>query len=479
MTRAPAARALTAILGGWLVYVGAPTDAAGAQVAPAPGAEVRATAGVRPARVRPGAPAVVTLRITGPARPEAVWLLHPSSVSVEEMADRESTAVGPGGVPRFVFERDFRVTGSTPGPVTLDGRALVLGDTVRVTVGPLTVVGGGAAWVSPAPAPRRPGPDGPAGEGRPPTAAGRTLDAMGAWWRAGRYAPPPFRPGQGWAARADGDPWWPELVPELLAYDTWVEDPAGLIRLKAGLTPPVAWVGQQVTLVTTATVAPEARLVLDGPAALEVPRVDGAVAVDLPWAPPHSGVAGGRLQEASSFFRAYFPRTPGRLVVPPPALAASVGGGGGPPLSGPSMAVDVRPLPTGDAPPEWRGAVGRYSVRAWVDPAPGWGEPPVLTVEIRGAGYVPDLLPPAVVVEAGGGVRALTERAWVEVVDGVVGGIKRFAWWVVATGPDPVVVAPVVFAYFDPWLGGFGQVATDEIVVEGGLPVGPASGPGR
>ncbi len=68
------------------------------------------------------------------------------------------------------------------------------------------------------------------------------------------YAREPFRysregMGGGWAETATGDPWWPEIVPELFEFSAWNETAGGEASLGAAITPIRAFVGQQVTYV--------------------------------------------------------------------------------------------------------------------------------------------------------------------------------------------------------------------------------------
>jgi hypothetical protein len=54
----------------------------------------------------------------------------------------------------------------------------------------------------------------------------------------------------------------------------------------------------------------------------------------------------------------------------------------------------------------------------------------------------------------------------VEVRDGVVGGVRTFTWLLVPTEPGPLRVGPVLFSYFDPYLGDFAQTASEELILQ-------------
>ena len=280
--------------------------------------------------------------------------------------------------------------------------------------------------------------------------------------------------GSGWAPSAAGDRWWPELVPRLERYQTAVDDPNGLVRLEAGIVPERVYAGQQATFVATATFPPEALARLGGSPEFFPPSASNAWSVDLPYAPPTPATARGRAQEAHTFMRAFFPLSPGRFVVEPARLLYSVGSGvpGRPlldTLTTEALAVDVLPIPERDAPLGWTGAVGRYRVEAWLQPeAVAWGEVALLTVAVSGAGHVRSLARPDPGQVWGAELRPTGERAIPEVRDGVVGGVKTFSWLVVPMEPGPLRIGPVIFSFFDPWTGAFGQVATEELILHSG-----------
>ena len=416
-----------------------------------------------------------------------------------------------------MLERDFVLRPAAAGTLgALSVRVVAAGDTTLVAVPAVEAVGAPMAWPSTAVAPRgRREPDPVRDEGRPPSGQGRDADRerapQGMYPGGGAYpaypggypngaypgADPngayggapggypnggtnPYVPdgwgvspiGSDWAATAAGDPWWPELVPVLERYQTAVEDPTGIVRLEAGLTPAPVFEGQQVTLVSTATFAPEAAARFGSSPQLFPPEAGDAWSVDIPWAPPTPAAAAGRVQEAHTFMRAFFPVGPGTLSVDPVRLSLQSGPRAGvredaPELATEPLSVEVRPIPQRDAPPGWNGAVGRYRVRAWVQPGSvGWGESALLTVEVSGAGNVRALRRPDPGAVWGAELRPTGERAVVEVRDGVVGGVKTFSWLVVPVEPGLIRIGPVIFSYFDPWMGTFGQVATDEVGLE-------------
>lgn len=299
-----------------------------------------------------------------------------------------------------------------------------------------------------------------------PGAPGGYGGGIGGYGVYGGYGRLP--PGEGWAATATADPWWPEMLPELNYYESIVEDPNGLAVLQSGLTPTQVYVGQQVTLVATATFPPEARYRMARDPEFFPPAAVDAWVVDVPYVPAAPAAIGGRLEQAHTFMRAFFPLGPGRFTVGPARLGYSAAGGAGRPLldtlSSGSLTAEVLPIPESDAPPTWNGAVGRYRIAAWITPAEvGWGESALLMVEIAGAGHLPSQPRPDPGPVWGGGLRPMGERAWVEVRDGVVGGVKRFTWLVVPVESGEVRIGPIFYSFFDPYVGAFGQVISEEL----------------
>jgi Bacterial SH3 domain len=504
----------------------------------APRVDIRV--GVRPDRVRIGDSFVVTVRVVGATWPDRVDLDPGPGAELLDSSDRNSTRVGAGGVTDHVLERDFTLRALVPGSLSLDSVLVdIQGVIASAEIPPVEVVGGGLDWGRAGGSPRsgtRREPE-VLGEGVPPRSGGRSYDATqpelspygwpgtgldprwgtlgvpggpglergvpygpgvgryqggGGYGAAGGYGGyggygvyggyGRLPPGEGWAETAHSDPWWPEMIPELGYYQSLVEDPEGLATLETGLTPERVYVGQQVTLVATATFPPEARYRMGRDPEFFPAAATQAWVVDVPYAPPAPAATGGRLEQAHSFLRAYFPIEPGRLTIDPARLEYSVGAGAArPPLDtlvSDPLSVEVTPIPEEDAPPAWTGAIGRYRISAWLTPqAVGWGESALLMVQISGVGHLPSQPRPDPGPVWGGGLRPMGERAWVEVRDGVVGGIKRFTWLVVPVEEGPVRIGPIFYSFFDPYVGAFGQVISEELVLEvSAYPPDPRSG---
>lgn len=327
--------------------------------------------------------------------------------------------------------------------------------------GGILLPGGGLVTTSPG---GLGGLGGPGGVGWPPRdwTTGSVSPSDG--WSAGV-------PG-GWARSAHEDPYWEELVPRVQEWASVVRDPTGGVELSTGVSPAVAWVGQQVTYLAAAGFTADAayRMTRDpeyfAPAPRDVWQVDVAR-----FGAGYVGASRGELQDVRPFVQAFFPLRPGTLRIPGASLAYSLGGAGrfGPldTLRAAPATVQVRPIPVDQAPPGWDGAVGRYTVGVVLEQnALAPGEASVLTLTVQGAGNVESLPAPRPTNLRGVTLRPLGERAVVEVRDGVVGGVKIFQWLVSVVEPGQLSLGPFLLPYFDPWAGAFEVAATREIFLE-------------
>ena len=60
-------------------------------------------------------------------------------------------------------------------------------------------------------------------------------------------------------------------------------------------------------------------------------------------------------------------------------------------------------------------------------------------------------------------VQPFSDGAFVEVRDGVVGGVRTFSWLVTPWEPGQFPVGPILYSFVDLYVGDFGTVATPEI----------------
>lgn len=487
--------------------------------------------GVRPSSVRVGGIFRVTVRVAAGSWPDAVELEVSAAAEIIDSEDRTSTRIGIGSQREHVLERVFGVRAVQAGvldriTVTVAFPGVVLQHTVpavSVAAAPLDWGGvepSGAVSPRAADPPDRSGPrsrdvpdggwapgarpapgfddrfrnpyGGPSsaygaspygaspygasnyGFGQAPNRYGSGGNSFG--W--GPYDRPFGAPsyGGGWAESAASDPDWPQLLPRWDEYRSRVSGDETVALLEVGLTPGQVYVGQQVTLMASASFAPGVGYGPGSRFEFHAPEPSNGWIVEIPplFTPPVFGAQGALGGEARVFLDAVFPSSPGPLIVNPAFLVYSSGGtirGGSvqDTLIGEPLEVQVLAIPQHEAPPGWRGAVGRYRVSAWLARSQvEWGETDLLTVEISGTGYVPALVRPDPGPVWGGGIRPLGERSWVQIRDGVVGGSKRFTWVVAPGEPGAVRIGPIYFSFFDPYIGGFGQVATEELILDVG-----------
>jgi len=318
---------------------------------------------------------------------------------------------------------------------------------------------GGNPGISPSPGAVTPVPPGSSGTQGVPT-----LPAIpGGRWPEGM--------GGGWAETAAGDPWWPEIVPELFQYDAGGQSSGGDVSLLVGMTPRRVFVGQQATLVATASFRPGAFLGQGASPEYLPPSPPDFWVVDLPEATLALPTASqGGVDQAYTFRRALFPMQAGEYLIPPATLLLPTVGGGGEvwdSVSTESMPLTVLPIPRTQSLPGYRGAVGRYRLEAGVTPPRlAVGEAALLVVRVLGVGNVREIPTPEIPPLFGAEISPAGDGAVVEVRDGVVGGVRSFTWLLVPTEPGPLRIDPILFGYFDPFLGDFGQVASEELVLE-------------
>lgn len=239
------------------------------------------------------------------------------------------------------------------------------------------------------------------------------------------------------------------------------------VMLHAWLDADTAFVGEQVTLQVEAMFSQDARLRLRRAPEYEPPSPSGFWINDLPdRRSPGSRMVGNEIYEVQSFRRAFFPLTAGEYEIPPARLEYEMRRGL---LYAPEtheirsdvLPLVVLPLPEADQPPEFTGAVGEYTMRAWLEPAsvPA-GEATVLTVEVEGTGNVKAIPPPALPELDEVEVYPPSEDATTEADGGDIRGTKRFTWVMIPRDAGDLEIPPVRYAYFNPGIGGYETVET-------------------
>jgi tetratricopeptide (TPR) repeat protein len=232
------------------------------------------------------------------------------------------------------------------------------------------------------------------------------------------------------------------------------------VILRAWLAPDTAYVGQQVTLHGEVLFSSVLRLQLRRAPDYIPPSPSGFWVHDLSGSPTiRSRSVGGELYEVQTFERAYFPLAAGEYVLEPVRLQYDVRRGflfapESHELTTDSLRLVVRPLPDEGRPGAFAGAVGRYRIRARIEPreVPA-GEAVALVLEVEGEGNIKALPPPALPPIEHARVFSPSEEAEMETRDGVLRGVKRFTWVLVPDRPGRLQLPPLEYAYFDPELG--------------------------
>ena len=387
------------------------------------------------------------------ALPDSIELVHALDVDLLEVVDRRRG---------HLWERDFVLT-----PTALVSEDWVVevswrGQTFAVTVTPPEVQSAGflrregpateSAQTLANPSRRGGRPTSVVPEGTPPQASDPSV------WDTSRGR---RRVAGGWAETAHLDPWWPEVVPELFEYSALAEDPTYGIRMEVGLTPHTIYVGQQLTLLSTVSAPPGQ---IPGRPWYWAPDPSGFTRINV-GAAVRPTARQGALDQSSTFQTAYFASAPGQWAFP----TGGVFYGGSESLVGPPTTVTVLPVPEAGSPEGYEGAVGRFKIQAWLEPAVlSWGEPALLRVEILGVGDVRSIPAPPTPLVSGGQVAPYRDFAWVETRDGVVGGLRVLEYLVTVVEAGPARVEPIVFSFFDPYVGDFGVAATEEMTLEVG-----------
>lgn len=265
-------------------------------------------------------------------------------------------------------------------------------------------------------------------------------------------------PGAGQGARPGrfGNP-WPGVVSRAEPENP-ARGPDDEVLFSSVLLPDTVYVGQQLTLRSEVLVSERAQFRLRRAPEYVPPNAPGFWVHDLAGG---RGVStpyniGGRAYVGRTLERAYFPLTPGSYTIEPARLRYEIRRGmlytpQSEELVSDSLRVEVLPVPMDGRPAGFTGAVGRFDIRARLEPTevPA-GEAVALTVEVEGDGNIKALPPPQLPRIAGVRVHPPSEDSEVLARDGMVHGVKRFTWVLVPEQPGRVEMPPIEYAYFDP-----------------------------
>jgi hypothetical protein len=262
------------------------------------------------------------------------------------------------------------------------------------------------------------------------------------------------------------------LRPFLDDHGSFARGPRDEVLLRARLAPDTAYVGQQVMLRSQTWVSEEAQLRLRRAPEYHPPNSPGFWTHDLP-----GPVQGGRqlfderFYRVQEFQRAYFPLIPGEYTLPPARLVYEVRRSflyatDDQDLATDSLRLVVLPFPQEGRTTHFAGAVGRFSIRARLEPAavPA-GEATALVVEIEGSGNIKALPPPLVPALDGVDFHPPGEDAEIRVRQGLITGTKRFTWVLVPREPGRHQIPALEYHYFDPELRQYQVARTDPLAL--------------
>lgn len=265
---------------------------------------------------------------------------------------------------------------------------------------------------------------------------------------------------------------------------TGVRGPDDEIIFNAELLVDTAYVGQRVTLRSDVMISDEARIRLRRAPEYLPPDVSGFWTYDVPRSSASvTRTIGPRRYQVQTFARLYYPLTPGEYTLPPARLTYEIRRGFtySPQLEelvSDSLRLVVLPLPAEGRPDGFTGAVGRFEVRARIEPSeiPA-GEAVALTVEVEGEGNIRALPPPELPEIPGVEVHPPTEDARAGALGGTLSGVKRFTWVLIAHEPGRFEFPPIEYAYFDPERGAYevARSAPMELAVVGDAAPSPVS----
>ncbi|MEZ4447937.1 MAG: BatD family protein [Nannocystaceae bacterium] len=161
--------------------------------------------------------------------------------------------------------------------------------------------------------------------------------------------------------------------------------------------------------------------------------------------------------------RALFPQRAGTLTI----SAAQVGVGLRRRVSGPTLGIEVLPLPAEGQPPGFSpNNVGAFTLEAAVDRRKvKVGEPFTLTVTIKGTGNI-KVIDPGTWPELRG-LRRYDPKVETQLLTGeVLGGVRSYAFLVIPEVPGPLTIPAHTFDFFDPSEGRYRRASSPAIEVE-------------
>lgn len=242
--------------------------------------------------------------------------------------------------------------------------------------------------------------------------------------------------------------------------------------LHAAMHPDTVYVGQQSTLTVEAGFSEDVRTRLTRPPVFDTPSPTGFWVQDIPGGvTSRLRAVNGRVTEIQSLQRAYFPLTAGKYALAPARAIVDVREGflfapESRELRSQSPRLVVLPLPERGRPYDFKGAVGSFSIRAFVSPdTVAAGEAAQVTVEVSGTGNIKAVPPPNLPTLTGVEQFTPTEEARVEFDGAVVRGTKQFQWVTIPQRSGRIEIPPITYVYFDPSARAYKTVHTGPLTL--------------
>ena len=130
------------------------------------------------------------------------------------------------------------------------------------------------------------------------------------------------------------------------------------------------------------------------------------------------------------------------------------------------LSVMAKSLPAAGQPPDFAGAVGRYQVSAWLEPAEGRAHEPVtLFFKISGEGNIQNAPEPAWNLPAGMRAYDAKSNSQSKYTSYVVQGDKTFEKLIVPEKEGEWVIPPQALAYFDPADGAYHRAESQPLTL--------------
>jgi TolA-binding protein len=246
--------------------------------------------------------------------------------------------------------------------------------------------------------------------------------------------------------------------------------PGDEILLRAQLIPDTVYVNQQVTLRAQTWISEDTQLRLRRAPEYHPPNIPGFWIHDLPGPIQHGRqLFGERPYRVQEFQRAYFPLGPGEYPLPPAKLVYEVRRSflyttDDQTLATDSLRLVVLPFPEEGRTPLFDGAVGKFNIRASLEPAtvPA-GEATALVLEVEGKGNLKALPPPRLPVLNGVDLYPPGENSEIDIRQGEIAGVKRFTWVIVPREPGDLEIPALEYHYFDPELRQYSVARADPL----------------